>query len=194
MQLIRKIEIRGFRSLYRVDLQGVGALTALVGPNSCGKSNVLRALSLFFNGELEPGVPLDFARDHYEENPRIRQRKQIEVSVEIELPARFRVRNEFAPLRSLGARFRLRRSWDLDKQKRPREHLGASVDGKPVADGDEACRQFLSLVAYRYIPNRRVPSAILREESQAIASSIFSRMKKDSHSAALLEDLAAASG
>ncbi len=39
-------------------------LTVIVGDNDCGKSNVLRALNLFFNGETNPSVPFNFLDDY----------------------------------------------------------------------------------------------------------------------------------
>jgi predicted ATPase len=46
---IREIEIRNFRSLRHVRLEGLGDLTVLIGPNGSGKSNILEALEIFFS-------------------------------------------------------------------------------------------------------------------------------------------------
>ncbi len=55
MKLIQQIKIENFRSIEIETIQNVGEFNILVGKNSSGKSNVLRALNLFFNGEVEPG-------------------------------------------------------------------------------------------------------------------------------------------
>ncbi len=68
MRLIQSIQVEGFRSIQSASLTPLSGLTTFVGKNSSGKSNLLRALSLFFNNELEPGRPLVFARDEEEKN------------------------------------------------------------------------------------------------------------------------------
>lgn len=47
--MIEKIEIQYFRSIYRATITGVSDINVLTGKNDVGKSNVLRALNLFFN-------------------------------------------------------------------------------------------------------------------------------------------------
>ncbi len=56
-----KIQISNFRSIRdRVELREFDhKLFTFVGANNLGKSNILRALNLFFNGEVEPGMPFD---------------------------------------------------------------------------------------------------------------------------------------
>ena len=56
---INKIEIENFRSIAdRVRIFPENSqMQIFVGPNSIGKSNVLRAINLFLNGETEPGQP-----------------------------------------------------------------------------------------------------------------------------------------
>lgn len=69
MNIIEKIEIRHFRSFDggkgqpRVSIDGLGDLNVFSGANDSGKSNVLRALNLFFNDEISPGVKFDKERD-----------------------------------------------------------------------------------------------------------------------------------
>ncbi len=189
MHLITSINIEGLRSIQSQQLPSTGALNALVGRNSSGKSNTLRALNVFFNGVIEPGKPIDFARDHYEQTPRKRKKKRIYVGINFSLPSNFNFRKELSPLKALGTEFSIARVWELDQLRRPADHLEVEVQGQKINNGEELGRQFLSLITYRYIPNRTVPSDILRDESQAIASSIFGRMKGDQHASALLASL-----
>lgn len=66
MQLIKKIEIKYFRSFGDkktaeiIDLKDINIFS---GGNDSGKSNVLRALNLFFNGEIDHRHKFDFDRD-----------------------------------------------------------------------------------------------------------------------------------
>lgn len=47
---IRKISIQRFKSLKKVALDNIGDLVIFIGTNSSGKSNLLEALTLFFDG------------------------------------------------------------------------------------------------------------------------------------------------
>lgn len=189
MDLIKSIHIEGVRSIQDQTLDTIGSFNAFVGKNSSGKSNTLRALNLFFNGEVEPGKEVDFKRDHYEQIPRIRKKKKISVSVCFNLPSNFNLRKGLEPLARLGNEFTISRIWELDQFRRPSESLEVYVEGQKISGGEDLGRQFLTLISYRYIPNRTVPSDILRDESQAIANSIFGRMKGDTHASALLTAL-----
>lgn len=60
MQLIRKVKIRYFRSVYTATLDKCKALNVISGRNDAGKSNILKALNLFFNGNTDWNTPFDF--------------------------------------------------------------------------------------------------------------------------------------
>jgi AAA15 family ATPase/GTPase len=66
VQFIRSIRIKDFRSLPAVALTDVDNITPIIGPNGSGKSSLLRALNLFFNGQVENGVPSDLGRDFHD--------------------------------------------------------------------------------------------------------------------------------
>ena len=189
MDLIKNIRIEGLRSIQDQQVPAVGSINAFVGKNSSGKSNALRALNVFFNAAIEPGKTIDFSRDHYEQEPRVRKRKRIAVEVDFSLPNNFNLRKGLEPLQALGTEFTIKRVWELDPLRRPYEVIEARSQGQLINNGSELATQFLSLLTYRYIPNRTVPSEILRDESQAIANSIFGRMKGDKHADALLTAL-----
>ena len=46
---IRKISIQRLKSLKKVSMVNIGDLVVLIGANGSGKSNLLEALTLFFN-------------------------------------------------------------------------------------------------------------------------------------------------
>ncbi|MBY5401046.1 ATP-dependent nuclease [Rhizobium leguminosarum] len=83
---IRSIHIENFRSVRSLDAD-LANLTVFVGKNDCGKSNVLRALNLFFNGYTNPGAEFDFREDYNFFAPvRERRAKEIVVRVEFDIP------------------------------------------------------------------------------------------------------------
>lgn len=61
--LIQKIEINYFRSIYAGILNNCAPLNIIVGGNDSGKSNVLRALNLFFNNQTDLNQAYDFDQD-----------------------------------------------------------------------------------------------------------------------------------
>jgi len=65
MKLIERIEIRYFRSFgeKNVRITGLKDLNIFSGSNDVGKSNVLKALNLFFNNEINIGEKFDLNKD-----------------------------------------------------------------------------------------------------------------------------------
>ncbi|HRI99812.1 MAG TPA: AAA family ATPase [Hyphomonas sp.] len=93
MPRLRRIQIKNFRSIGKLDVR-VEDLTVLVGDNDCGKSNILRALNLFFNGETNPGQQYKFQDDWNRfATTGAKQAKQIEIEVDLELPEGYRATN-----------------------------------------------------------------------------------------------------
>ena len=69
MNIIEKIEIKHFSSFdggkdqTKVKIDSLKDLNIFSGANDFGKSNVLRALNLFFYDEISPGVKFNKTRD-----------------------------------------------------------------------------------------------------------------------------------
>ena len=92
---ITKISIHNFRSARNLTITP-SRLAVLVGKNDSGKSNVLRALNLFFNDKIDPDQVLHFETDHNIFNQPNRRAKQISITVNIRLPYTYhRVNGEY---------------------------------------------------------------------------------------------------
>jgi AAA15 family ATPase/GTPase len=63
MQLIKSIEIHRFRSIANTKIE-ISDINIFSGRNNCGKSNILRALNLFFNSETTHDSPYSFSKDY----------------------------------------------------------------------------------------------------------------------------------
>lgn len=91
MNIIDKIEIKNFRSFigspkeYNSEIYNLKDLNIFSGANDSGKSNILRALNLFFNDEIAPGVPFNFERD-FSIGKQERTQKVIEIAITFNLP------------------------------------------------------------------------------------------------------------
>lgn len=65
----------------------------LVGKNDSGKSNLLRALNLFFNGEVNPGEKFNFIEDHNIYNNPNKKAKEIIIKLELSIPDSYKNTN-----------------------------------------------------------------------------------------------------
>src|SRR5208282_6514105 len=140
MRLIQQIKVLRFRSLRDVEIKEVGSYTALVGKNSSGKSNVLRALDLFFNGHVDGGKPVDFERDfHTGAADRSRRKRTIRVEITFTIPPGFHVPKPIKHVSELGNSFTVSRTWELDRQGKVVDKI-ALAGGDTDPDKDEACR------------------------------------------------------
>ena len=87
--IIREIRIKNFRSIVEATIP-LDNFNIFVGLNDCGKSNVLKALNLFFNGETEAGHSLDFKRDYCQHGRTGKGKaKEIVIEVSIQVPEEF---------------------------------------------------------------------------------------------------------
>lgn len=84
--MIKRIQIKNFRSIENMSID-CDRLTMFVGPNDAGKSNVLRALNLFFNNQTDLGRAFGFDRDFnkFAKVP-MRKAKEVKVTLELEIP------------------------------------------------------------------------------------------------------------
>lgn len=63
MKIIKKIQIKHFRSIFEEDFEELNHLNIFGGQNDAGKSNVLKALNLFFNNQTSFLDPFKFFSD-----------------------------------------------------------------------------------------------------------------------------------
>jgi len=181
MALITAVEVTNFRSLREVRLIDLTPANAIVGPNNSGKSNLLRALNLFFNDEVEPDEPLDLSVDHY--SPWGKRKKEISISVKFDLHHGFTFGKRYrAAEELLGYEPEVKRVWAYDRS-------GAVVPQFAVYDDDaqeftlldegqaRAARSFLSLFKFRYMPNHTHPAELIGMEQEEFQRNLVRRLR-----------------
>lgn len=143
MQLIKKVEIHYLRSIYSTSLESTGDLNLFFGRNDSGKSNILRALNLFFNGETDPGSSFDFEIDMSD----LRKRKAAEakgrqfvwIKVTFNVPSNYR--------KSLGREISVKKQWN---------RYGGDVNfsSSPSLTGGKQSilTRFINQIDFTYIP------------------------------------------
>lgn len=144
MKFINRIKIKYFRSIYSIDFKDISqSLTVFTGRNDVGKSNILRALNLFFNGEVDPNDPLDFERD-FSKNRDLqikqssKERKLISIEIEFNNPGGYT---------TLPDTFSHRKSWDRDGKL-----IEEAWNNKVKKEGLRSANKFLNSIEYTYIP------------------------------------------
>jgi AAA ATPase domain len=175
MHPLTRVSIQNFRSIADALIGPLGDFTALAGLNNSGKSNVLRALNVFFNDTVDGVTPLDVDADYCRPRARARKRKRISVSVEFTLPSLFNFRKGDEQLKKFlgGSTFEIRKEWIRDSTQATYHLNGSgSLDSSDRALVD----QFLSRITFRYIPNRVLPLDIIRNEHQALRDVLIRRL------------------
>jgi AAA15 family ATPase/GTPase len=132
---IREIHIKNFRSIVNLTLSTKG-INIFVGLNDVGKSNVLKALNLFFNNQTDENSEFNFYVDYSKLAPkRSNKAEEIVVQIKFEIPSNYKDAGEFTwkkIWRSTGLHF--------DTLK---EHTFSAYSKTPV---------LLKRINYTYVP------------------------------------------
>lgn len=166
--LIKSLEIRYFRSFYQVSFSPTRKMNIIFGENDTGKSNVMRALNLFFNYETSPGEDFDLDIDLSS-----RRRKEInegdDVRTTVYVKIFFRTPREHRP--ALGEQFYVKRTWSPSTGTSARTEYSSHIQSTGQKN---SLTRFLNKTKFTYIPavkDRSVYSKLLMEAYEAIASS-----------------------
>ncbi|MGO1120413.1 ATP-dependent nuclease [Rhodovibrionaceae bacterium A322] len=143
MRLIKKIEISYLRSLYNLKADKLGDLNVVFGRNDSGKSNLLRALNLFFNDEIEPGRDFDFELDMSDlrkaEARAAKGRQFLSIKITFILPKNYK--------KSLGSQIVVKRQWNRDGDMTESHSPVLDTTGKKAR-----MTRFLNEIDFTYIP------------------------------------------
>lgn len=139
MKIIDRVEINYFRSIYSANLNETSDINVFVGTNDAGKSNLLKALNLFFNNQPELNSDFSFAQDlcrfRADEARAAKGRATIWIRITF---------NNFLGWRSLPNKFSIKRSWN--------RYSSNPTDVYPKDVPSTTIGRFLSSLAFHYIP------------------------------------------
>ena len=171
------VEIDRFRSIRSESIKTLGDFTAFAGPNNSGKSNVLRALNAFFNSQTDSNTPVNVLQDYYRHDLKIKKAKKFSITVTFDLPTSFKFRQGLQSTETLlGRSFTIQKLWRRDIPI-PQYYLNNSPNQLNL-DQRAQVEQFLSLISFRYIPNRVLPLDIIRNEHRALRDVLVRRLAK----------------
>lgn len=177
MRIIDRIDVNYFRSVYSASLTNCRDVNIITGSNDSGKSNILKALNLFFNGATEPHEDLDFLRDLNRD--REHEARAAKGRMTIWMKVYF---NNFLGWDSLPAQFAIKRTWN--------RYALTAVDSVPDNIPATTIGRFLNKIKYHYIPavrSRDIFSDLLAEMHDTLVQDESRGLRRSS--AALVEDL-----
>lgn len=183
---IRRIEITNFRSIQKIVIDSA-RLQIIVGNNDAGKSNILRALNLFFNSQTNPGESFDFSTDYniYAAKKYSKKAREIKVKLLLDIPSSYHATN--------GNLIEWTKSWrsggfydesilGIKSYSGPR---GGRRTEKQEIPARSNIRQLLNNVKYVYIPAIKDKGYIakLRSEIYFVVNAVFNENFSDSSKA-----------
>lgn len=166
--MIQAVTIKNFRSLRRANIK-VDAFNVFVGMNDAGKSNILKALNLFFNDKVDSESPFNYERDFSYLFPvKSKEAKKITISIQFYIPEKsFRD----------GGVYVWTKEWNKNG-KITNELLNA--DGKPPASRSRIPTA-LQRIKYRYVPAVKSPDyykALLANMYASVSASLNSDLSE----------------
>jgi predicted ATPase len=164
--IISAVEIAYFRTFYKLTFNDLSDLNIFFGENDTGKSNVMRALNLFFNESVQDDLGFDFdvdfsTRRAAEAGGAQDVRKFAYVKLWFRTPAVHRG--------ALGNEFYVKRTWSQTTLPEYRQESSSHIDS---SGKQQSLTKFLNKIKFTYVPavkDRTVYSNLLTSAYDAIA-------------------------
>jgi len=132
MILIKRIEIQNFRSIISQDIE-LNNLNIFVGKNDAGKSNLLKALNLFFNNKTDRDQDFSWENDYCKmASKRIKKAEEIKITLHFTLPNSYSIKD-----------VKWTKSWRAD---------GLYINDKFPQKNHSKSYAFLDRIKFKYIP------------------------------------------
>lgn len=176
-QIINRIDVNYFRSISSISMTQCKDVNLLIGGNDSGKSNMLKALNLFFNGWTEPHSGFDFVKDlnRYREQEARDAKGRMSIWIKVHF-------NNFLKWDSLPPLFSIKRVWTR-YDTRPTDTFSDQIPATTIG-------RFLNKIRYHYVPavrSREIFSDLLAEMHDTLLQDESLGLRQSSD--ALVEDL-----
>lgn len=164
--IIKEIIIHNFRSIRSVKLK-IENHNIFVGLNDVGKSNLLKALNLFFNNQTDYGQNFDFSQDFtYLYSKKSKRKKEIKIQIIFSIPDHYKVEGDVV----------WEKRWNIDGSILENIQYKSGAELPPRSKVPSVLRS----MKYRYIPavkSREYYKGLLSELYQAVSASLTSPLK-----------------
>lgn len=153
---IDSIEISYFRSIHKIKLRDLTDLVVLSGRNDIGKSNLLKALNLFFNNQTDWNTPFDFVRDFSRRRLNEVRKDTIKGKQYVQVTLGFQRGERYD--KSLPHRFTVTRTWyrnSLNPDTRSslqRQYDKGDIPVKSLDRANASLQRYLNTIRFEYIP------------------------------------------
>jgi AAA15 family ATPase/GTPase len=177
MIIIKEIKIEKYRSCRLTEITNLGNFNIFSGKNNTGKSNILRALSLFFTNEIEPNVALSLQSEC---SAKIKEKKVIRISVKFNLSDEIKIQKTISYVEDLIPRnATITKEYSLEPKNPSGYTVDYYIDTKKVEIGDkQIIDQFLNLFNFRYVTADRTPQSVLNENLTELKSELSFRLNR----------------
>lgn len=166
MKIIEKIEIKHFRSFdggksqAKVEIIDLNDVNVFSGANDAGKSNILRALNLFFNNEISPNIPFNLDRDlskvqkiRSDANAKSKRAAGKKDVRQKDLWVKIRIYFQKEEGGVLPESFFVEKTWDKNGLNPNKKHnIKANRDVNKTRAQEGQLTQFLNNISFEYIP------------------------------------------
>ena len=152
--MIEKIEIQYFRSIYRATISNISHINIFSGKNDAGKSNILKALNLFFNNYVVAEGDYSFKENYNLQRLNEVRRETVKGKQFIQIKITFRRGTQFE--KTLPDRFTVSKKWNReDKIPQITDNIEQQLknQGKIYkASSRASLTRFLNNIKYIYVP------------------------------------------
>lgn len=186
MKLIDNVSIRYFRSIYSLTLNNCEDLTVITGKNDVGKSNILKALNLFFNNQSDYLKNYRFSDDYSLIRKEQVKKDTIRGQQFISITVRF-IRGDIM-VNSLPPVFSVTKRWDMHSQESKvltsdvhrRMKLYAEKNGIKYSEKttSTSLSTFLNRIKYVYIPAIK-DDRVFEETLNILQQSLFDSRNRE---------------
>lgn len=185
MKIIESITIRYFRSVYTLTLPECKDLTIITGKNDVGKSNILKALNLFFCQQTDYLHDTNFFEDYSMLRKEEVKKDTIRGQQFISISVRF-LRGDRMP-NSLPPSFTVTKRWDMhssepkttsDVQNRMKQYAKKSGIKYSEKTTTTSLSVFLNKIKYVYIPAIK-DNRVFSETLNILQQSLFASKNKN---------------
>lgn len=186
---IKKLTIKNYRSIEIAEID-LNQLTVLIGDNDVGKSNVLRAMNLFFNGKTDIDMPFDFDRDYCNfAITGLRKAKEIVIELTLTPPENYSNSKDIV----------WKKIWRKDGLHADKEII-KYVDGNEISSRSKLYT-WLYRIKFKYIPaikDKNYFNTLMTDLYASLSATVSSEIKRaansftkqvNSHTGSILSDV-----
>jgi predicted ATPase len=155
-RIIRSISIKYYRSINSQRLTDLREINVITGGNDIGKSNVIRALKLFFHGTNERDLPISFYEEFSHSRLNAVRKDSIKGKQFIQIELEFNCAGAFE--KTLPDRFKVRKTWSKDPLSPPRvdndldKAIKAGKLDTTLAKAEGSLQRFLGSIIFTHVP------------------------------------------